>query len=306
MSGILFVVATPLGNPEDLSPRAIATLGEVDTIFAEDTRSGAGLLKRCGLHKPMRSCFDANERARAAELTGLLAEGKRVALISEAGTPAISDPGYQLVRAALAAGARVVPVPGPSAVLAALVASGLPTDRFFFAGFPPRKPGARRRLFESLRALPATLVLYESPHRVATTLTELVATLGGGRQACVARELTKRHEELLRGTLSELAVRYAEARPLGEVTLVVGGAATADEADGLSPGTDGDADTLAARAAALRAEGRSHRDTVRLLAEETGRPRREIYELVLALPEASKDPEGAPVEPPPARPRSSR
>lgn len=292
MSGILFIVATPLGNPDDLSPRAQATLGEADAIFAEDTRTGAELLKRCGVHKPMRSCFDANERARAAELVDLLAEGKRVALISEAGTPAISDPGYQLVRAALAAGARVVPIPGPSALLAALVASGLPTDRFFFAGFPPRKPGARRRLFESLRPLPATLVFYESPHRMATTLAELAAILGGGRPACVARELTKRHEELVRGPLSELATRYAEARPLGEVTLVVGGPATADDAEAGPLESDADDAGIAARGAALLAEGRSHRDAVRLLAEETGRPRREIYELMLGLPEARQGPDG--------------
>ena len=148
--GVLYVVASTLGNPADLSPRAVRTLGEADLIFAEDTRTARRLLESHGIDRPLRSCFDANEAERAAELAELLRAGKNVALVSEAGTPAVSDPGYRLVRAAIDAGARVVPVPGPSALLAALVASGLPTDRFLFLGFPPRKPGPRRALFEPL------------------------------------------------------------------------------------------------------------------------------------------------------------
>src|SRR6185436_2348307 len=150
--------------------------------------------------------------------------GARVALISEAGTPLVSDPGFRVVAAAIAAGVRVVPIPGPSAVLAALVAAGLPTDRFLFLGFPPRKPGARRKLFESVRAQPYTLVLYESPVRAAATLAELANVLGGERRACLAREISKRHEEFVRGSLDELGGRYRDTRPLGEVTLVVAGA----------------------------------------------------------------------------------
>ena len=161
----------------------------------------------------------------------------------------MSDPGYRIVAAAIAAGARVVPVPGPSAVLAALVGSGLPPDRFFFQGFPPRKSGARRRLFESLRELPATLVFYESPLRTAATLADLAAVLGPGRRACVARELTKEHEELVRDTLGALAARYAEARPLGEVTLVVEGA----NAEALAEEWDDEA--LAEKASELLARG---------------------------------------------------
>jgi 16S rRNA (cytidine1402-2'-O)-methyltransferase len=168
----------------------------------------------------------------------------------------------------------VVPVPGPSAVLAALVASGLPTDRFFFAGFPPRKPGARRALFQELSPIAATLVFYESPHRVAATLGDLADVVGGDRPACVARELTKTHEELVRGSLSQLAQRYAEERPLGEVTLVVGGAASRN-----AERTPDDA--LRDRALTLLDAGVSSRDAASQLAEETGRPRREVYQLVL-------------------------
>jgi 16S rRNA (cytidine1402-2'-O)-methyltransferase len=218
--------------------------------------------------------FDANEAARAAEVAGRLAAGARVALISEAGTPLVSDPGYRVVAAAIAAGARVVPVPGPSAVLAALMAAGLPTDRFLFLGFPPRKPGARRRLFESVRLLPFTLVLYESPLRAGATLADLAAVLGRDRPACLARELTKQHEELVRDTLGALAARYADDRPLGEVTLVVAGAAESAAAEEL------DDDQLRARAAELIAAGQSTGDAARALAAATGRPRREIYNLI--------------------------
>src|SRR4029079_15563103 len=219
-------------------------------------------------------CFDANEGARAAEVAALLADGARVALISEAGTPLVSDPGYRIVAAAIAAGARVVPVPGPSALLAALVAAGLPTDKFLFLGFPPRQPGPRRRLFESVRALPFTLVLYESPLRAGATLADLAATLGAGRRACLARELTKPHEEIVRDDLGALAARYATQRPLGEVTLVIAGAPASAAAEDVD-----DAD-LVARARHLIAEGQSTRVVARALAEMTGRPRRDVYKLI--------------------------
>lgn len=273
-AGTLYVIATPLGNPGDLTPRALEALRASEVIFAEDTRTARALLTAHGLDRPTHSCFDANEAVRAAEAAALLAAGKTVGLVSEAGMPAVSDPGYRLVRAAIDAGARVIPIPGPAALLLALVGSGLPTDRFFFAGFPPRKPGPRKALFTSLRALPATLIFYESPHRVAATLADLRDALGD-RPACVARELTKTHEEFVRDTLSGLATRYATDRPLGEVTLVVGGAPEAGE-----PASD---DDLRARAAQLLAAGESARDVAQQLAEESGRPRREVYELVLAL-----------------------
>lgn len=273
--GSLFVVSTAIGNPGDLSPRALATLRTADVVFAEDTRSARQLLLAHGIERRTLSCFDANEPARAEEAAALLRAGQSLALFSEAGTPALSDPGYRIVRAAVEVGARVVPVPGPSALLAALVVSGLPTDSFFFAGFPPRKAGARRALFTRLGRLGATLVFYESPHRVGSTLAELVLALGPERPACLARELTKTHEEIVRGALGELAERFAEARPLGEVTLVVGGGgAEADLAD---------EETLATRARALLASGRSPRDVADTLAAESQRSRRDIYQLVLGL-----------------------
>jgi 16S rRNA (cytidine1402-2'-O)-methyltransferase len=272
---MLAVVATPLGDARDLSPRAAETLRAADLIVAEDTRSARRLLGEIGAGtKTILSCFDANEAARAAEVSERLAAGAMVALISEAGTPLVSDPGYRVVAAAIAAGARIVPVPGPSAVLAALVGAGLPTDRFLFLGFPPRKPGARRRLFLGVRSLPYTLVLYESPLRTGATLADLTAALGGERRACVARELTKPHEELVRAPLAKLAARYQTDRPLGEVTLVVEGAP--DDA----PAEDLDDAEILARAQELIAEGQSTGDAARALAEVTGRPRREIYNLI--------------------------
>jgi 16S rRNA (cytidine1402-2'-O)-methyltransferase len=277
--GTLVVVATPLGDMRDLSPRAAQALRAADVIVAEDTRSARRLLSEIGAEaKTILSCFDANEAGRAAEVVERLAAGARVALISEAGTPLISDPGYRVVAAAVAAGARIVPIPGPSAVLAALVGAGLPTDRFLFLGFPPRKPGARRRLFEGVRSLPYTLVLYESPLRAAATLADLAAVLGPSRRACLARELTKPHEELVRASLSDLAARYETDRPLGEVTLVVEGAPS-----GL-PEEELDEAEIRERAAELIAAGQSTGDAARSLAQLTGRPRREIYNLISRSP----------------------
>jgi 16S rRNA (cytidine1402-2'-O)-methyltransferase len=284
--GTLSIVATPLGNAEDLSPRAARALREADVIVAEDTRSARRLLAALGVGvdgedaggtgpRAVLSCYDANEAGRAAEVADRLRAGARIALVSEAGTPLVSDPGYRVVAAAIAAGARVVPVPGPSAALAALVGSGLPPDRFLFQGFPPRRSGPRRRLFESLRALTATLVFYESPLRAAATLADLATVLGAERRACVARELTKEHEEFVRGTLGALAARYAADRPLGEVTLVVEGAPADQQAD------DWDDETVAEEAAALLARGLSARDAAHELAARSGRARRDVYPIVL-------------------------
>ncbi len=273
--GTLYVISSPLGNSADLSARAVATLRSVDVVFAEDTRTARQLMAAHGFDRPTQSCFDANEAGRADEIPDLLRQGKSIGLISEAGTPTVSDPGYRVVRAAIGAGAKVVPIPGASAVLAALVGSGLPTDRFFFVGFPPRKTSARRALFTSLQALPATLIFYESPRRVPETLVDMVAVFGVDRPACVARELTKTHEEFARGSLADLAARYRDDRPLGEVTLVVGGTsgdgAAIDEAE------------LRVRAAALLGSGQSPRDVAQSLVGETGRARREMYQLVLSV-----------------------
>jgi 16S rRNA (cytidine1402-2'-O)-methyltransferase len=281
--GVLYVVATPLGNPDDLSPRAVQALKSASLVMAEDTRTARALLRTCQLDRPTRSCFDANELARAEETAAALADGRDVALVSEAGTPSVSDPGYKVIRAAIASGARVVPVPGPAAFLLALVGSGLPTSRFFFAGFPPRTAGARRAFFAKLAAIEATLLFYESPRRTAETLADLGTVLGQDRQACVARELTKIHEEFVRGSLGTLAALYADKRPLGEITLVVEGsqknahAALASEIAG-----------AAARAAELLAEGLSPRDASARLAHETGLPRTQAYRLVLGAVPGTK------------------
>jgi 16S rRNA (cytidine1402-2'-O)-methyltransferase len=284
-SGRLLVIALPLGNPEDLSPRAGRALAQAEVVLAEDTRSARRVLREAGVARPEQqvlSCFDANEADRAAQAVDWIANGRTVALISEAGTPLLSDPGYRVVAAVAAAGFRVEPIPGPSALLAALVASGLPCDRFLFLGFPPRKEGARRRLLETLRGAPYTLVFYESPVRVGATLADVVHVLGGSRRACVARELTKTHEELVRGTVAELATRYAEERPLGEVTLVVAGTPDTPAEPGAGEPSARSTEEWMALARDLLATGKSARDVADELAARSGRPRREMYALVLA------------------------
>jgi 16S rRNA (cytidine1402-2'-O)-methyltransferase len=223
--GRLVLVATPIGNLEDLSPRAVRALAEADLVACEDTRRTGRLLAGLGLDKPLVSLHEHNERARLPRILEALGEGKTVAVASDAGTPLLSDPGFPLVRAAVAAGHRVEPVPGPSALLAALVASGLPPYPFTFAGFPPPKSGRRRTFYRALAPLEHTVVLFESPHRLLASLADARAELGD-RPAAVARELTKLHEEMLYGRLSELEAALA-ARPSlpGEFVLVVAGAA---------------------------------------------------------------------------------
>ncbi|MEE8138629.1 MAG: 16S rRNA (cytidine(1402)-2'-O)-methyltransferase [Thermoanaerobaculia bacterium] len=222
MPGKLLVVATPIGNLEDLSPRARDALKEADLVACEDTRRTGRLLARLGLKKRLISLHEHNERRRLPGLLKELAAGRSVALASDAGTPLLSDPGYLLVRGAVAAGVRVEAVPGPSAVLAALVASGLPPYPFTFAGFPPHRRGKRRAFYRRFAALDHTLIFFESPHRLLASLEDAVRELGD-RPAAAARELTKRYEEILRGSLTALREELA-ARPAlkGEFTLVVG------------------------------------------------------------------------------------
>ena len=221
MSGRLSVVATPIGNLEDITYRAVRVLGEVDLIAAEDTRSARKLLGRYGVRKETVSVFAGNEARRTEELLTRLVAGDHVALISESGTPGVSDPGERLIRRCIDAGIEVDVVPGPSAVTTALVLSGLPAARFTFLGFLPRAGGRRREVLEQLRFEPGTLVLYESPRRVHQTLQDLLATLGE-REAALARELTKRHQEVVREPLSALVARFKEQPARGEVTLVIG------------------------------------------------------------------------------------
>ena len=284
--GVLYVVATPIGNLEDLSPRAARVLREADIVAAEDTRAAAVLLERADGGGPVnpgrrvRSMFEGNEAERAAELAGELSGGRTVVVISEAGTPGVSDPGLRLVRAAIAAGVEVVPVPGPSAALAALVASGLPTASFRFVGFLPREPGARAEAVGKLRGETATMIFYEAPDRVAATLATVAEAFGEARAACVSRELTKKFEEHVRGAAGELRDRFAAAAPRGEVTIVVAGA---EETRGEEAAVDVEAEVRR-----MLASGMGPKDVAQRLVVKTGRPRRELYQLALALARESE------------------
>jgi 16S rRNA (cytidine1402-2'-O)-methyltransferase len=278
--GTLFVVATPIGNLEDMGHRAVRVLREADVVAAEDTRAAQRIFERYGL-RPARllSLFEGNEASRAQELVEELRAGRSVALISEAGTPGVSDPGERLIRAAIDAGARVEVIPGPSAAITALVGSGLPTERFLFLGFPPREPGARQQLLGSLRAEVATMVFYESPERAAATLTDLAAAFGSERRAVIARELTKLHEEWLRGSVAELAERAAGGLR-GEVVLVVEGAGEA---------AAGAAIDVEAELRALLDSGLGPKDAAARLVVTTGKPRRQLYQLALSLQRGRRD-----------------
>jgi 16S rRNA (cytidine1402-2'-O)-methyltransferase len=271
--GRLYVVATPLGNLEDLSPRALRVLREVALVACEDTRRTGLLLRARQIATPLLSCFEHNERERVPRILERLQAGDDVALVSDAGTPGISDPGYRLVRAARAAGLPVLPVPGPSAVVTALSVAGLPTDRFLFVGFLPARGAARRRAMEPLKALPFTLVFYESPLRLLETLHDL-AELLGPRDAFLCREATKLHEEYLPGSLLSLAAGLAERSALkGECVLVVAGA---DEAQ--APQADVAPEELFAQ---LVATGLTRREAVKQVAQATGLRARDVYRLVL-------------------------
>lgn len=216
----LYIIATPIGNLEDITYRAVRILGEVDLIAAEDTRHSLKLLNHFGISKPLTSYFDHNQQFKGERILNALRQGKSVALISDAGTPCISDPGYQLVRDAVAEQITVVPVPGACAAVAALSASGLPTDAFTFAGFPPSRQGKRRTFLTGLNDLPGTLVLYEAPHRLLDTLTDIREVLGE-RRVIVARELSKIYEEFIRGTASEVVSAVSQGIVRGEVVILV-------------------------------------------------------------------------------------
>jgi 16S rRNA (cytidine1402-2'-O)-methyltransferase len=233
MAGRLQVIATPIGNLADLSARARAALEAADVIAAEDTRHTLALLKAFGIDKPLISLHGHNESQRVPQLLARLESGENVALVSDAGTPLLSDPGFQLVQRAAQAGIAVHTIPGPSAITAALAVAGLPTDRFCFEGFLPARAAERRAALAGLAHEARTLVFFEAPHRIAAALSDMAAEFGAQRRAVVARELTKMHETLYRGTLQELAARAAadENFQRGEITLVVHGAASADAVD---------------------------------------------------------------------------
>lgn len=222
MSGTLYIVATPIGNLEDMTIRAIRILKECDLIAAEDTRHTRKLLTHFDIHTPLTSFFQGNEREKAAFIVSKVLEGQSVALVSDAGTPCISDPGYPLLAHSIEAGVDVVPIPGPSAVAAALSVAGLPTDRFTFIGFLPDKPGKRRNVLAELKDISNTIVFYVSPWKAVATIKDCLEALGD-RRACVCREITKIHEEFLRGPLSEILSHFEAHPPKGEIVLIVAG-----------------------------------------------------------------------------------
>lgn len=271
--GQIALVGTPIGNLEDLTLRAIRTLREADLIACEDTRHTLRLLNHLVLSKPLISYHEHNESERAAELVARAQAGERIAVVSDAGMPGISDPGYRVVQAALAAGVAVVPIPGATAAATALAVSGLPTDSYRFCGFPPIKSGPRRALFASLADEEATLVFYEGPHRLIACLKDLAAELAD-REIVVARELTKLHEEFLRGTApSILAILAQRGEVRGEIAILVHGVRAAEEAPA-------DPEALRHRVAGLESGGAPRMAAIKQAARELGIPKREAYRLL--------------------------
>lgn len=278
LSAALYFIATPIGAARDITLRALDILASADVLAAEDTRSLRHLMEIHGLavgDRPLLSYHDHNGDAVRPKLLRFLADGKSVAYASEAGTPLVADPGYQLGRAVIAAGYPVISAPGPSAVLAALTVSGLPSDRFLFAGFPPAQAGARARWLAELAPVPATLIFYESPKRVQALLVELAQALGATREAAICRELTKRFEEVSRGTLGDLARDWADRSVKGEIVVVI------DRSRGVQAGPqDIDIALRTARASMSLKDAAAH------VAEALGLPRRDVYQAALKLDEA--------------------
>lgn len=267
----LYLIATPIGNLEDITYRAVRLLGEVDRVACEDTRHTRHLLTHYGIATPTISYHEHNEAQRIPALLAGLLRGESVALVTDAGTPGISDPGHRLVRAAIEQGIEVIPVPGPTACIAALIASGLPTDSFFFVGFLPARQQARRARLEEIRSCPATLLLHEAPHRLREALADLSLILGD-RLAVVARELTKLHEQFHRGSLAELAQYFTATQPRGEMTLVIAG--YRDHNQGLASLGHSLVEEVAQRQAS---EGVSPNEALRRIARQHGLSRRDLY-----------------------------
>lgn len=271
-------MATPIGNLEDISQRALRILREVDLIACEDTRHTSKLLHHFGIETKTISYHEHNERERAEELCSVLESGESVALVSDAGTPLISDPGFRLVNAAIEKGISVVPIPGAAAVVTALAASGLPTDQFYFAGFLPARANARRAKLEELAAIPATLIFYEAPHRISATLRDAMDVLGN-RETVIARELTKLHEEFARGRLSELAEAFSQPEKVrGEIVLMISGE-SANRESTTKPAASS-SQKLAARIDELVREGIESKTALKQAARELGLKRDEAYRLM--------------------------
>ena len=276
-TGRLYLCATPIGNLADITYRAVETLRTADVIAAEDTRHTRGLLAHYDIHTPMTSYHEHNKEEKGAELIERLRAGETVVCVSDAGLPGIADPGGDLARRAIAEGIPVTPLPGANAALSALICAGLPLEGFTFVGFLPRKEKKRRELLARIAAYPETLIFYEAPHRLRETLAALTAKLGAERQACAARELTKKFEELRRMTLGDLLAHYREHEPRGEFVLIVAGAdesaAAADDVEEMS---------LTERYEAHIAEGLDKKDAMRRTAQELGISRRDVYQALLA------------------------
>ena len=278
--GKLFIVATPIGNLEDITARALRVLREVDLIACEDTRRTRVLLNHFSIKTRTISYHEHNERERATQLCRFLAAGQSIAIVSDAGTPLISDPGFHIVRAAIERGIEIISVPGPAAFVSALVASGLAGDQFFFAGFLPARAKARRDRLEELRAMPATLIFYEAPHRIGQTLKDALDILGD-REAVVARELTKIHEQYLRGSLSALSERFrSKDVARGEIVLMISGFApkrASVENDPAKAGED-----ILRQIHELENEGLNSKEALKKASREFGMKRAETYRLVVA------------------------
>jgi 16S rRNA (cytidine1402-2'-O)-methyltransferase len=270
----LYLVATPIGNLEDITLRALRVLKEADLIACEDTRHTRRLLNHYGIDKPAISYHEHNERERAEELLKRLARGERIALVTDAGTPGISDPAYRVVTAAIEKGIEVIPIPGPTALIAALVASGLPTDAFLFIGFLPARRQARRKKLEELRAVRETLVIYEAPHRIRETLAVAREVLGE-RRAVLARELTKLHEQFIRGTLSEISSQLQAQEPRGEMVLVIAGSSNDNLAAEESAGLSEEVERL------MAGSGLSCNEALKQVARSRGVSKRVVYQLML-------------------------
>ena len=274
MSGTLYLVATPIGNLADITHRALQILKDVDLIACEDTRHTHKLLQHYGITTKTVSYHEHNEQQRASHLVDQLKQGSDIAVVSDAGTPSISDPGFRLVRAAIENDVRVVPVPGPSALISALIAAGLPTDEFFFAGFLPSRSNARRTRLSELRTVPGTLIFYEAPHRLATTLKDAYEILGE-RDAVVARELTKLHEEIKRGRLSELAGYFEDNEARGEIVVLI-------DRNVIEEATDKTGSSIAALVDQFEQDGMDHRAALKKAARELGLSRAEAYRKLVA------------------------
>lgn len=275
--GTLYLVATPIGNLEDMTFRAIRILQTVDLIAAEDTRHTGKLLQHFQIKTPQLSYHEHNRQQRIPELLSKLSEGKAIALVTDAGMPLISDPGYELVKACVAQGISIVPIPGANAAITALSAAGLATDKFVFEGFLPAKSKERRSHLETLTSETRTIIFYESPHRLRETLQDLGTILGETREIVLARELTKMHEEFWRGTITDAIAHYTNREPQGEFTLVVAGATL--EKPQLSEAA------IKAELQNLLKQGLSRSDASRQLSQQTSLPRRQIYQLALSIAE---------------------